>query len=327
MSIKVDIKKRLAGFTLELAFCAESETMGLLGRSGSGKSMTLQCIAGVVRPDEGRIELNGRVLFDSAAHINLPPQQRHTGMLFQHYALFPTMTVEQNIRCGLRGRKASSRVQQIIRELQLSGLEQRYPSQLSGGQQQRAALARMLVAQPEILLLDEPFSALDTHLRAQVRRLVADVLAEFDGPALLVTHDFTEAIQLCPRAAVLSDGRIAETAACAQLWNQPHMRCCAELTGMQNFLPLPDGRQPPQGKAYCIGIRPDCLHPAQPEDAMVFDGVVRRVLPGIAGDQIVLETAQGTLVWQRAREEVPCPQVGTRCALSAAQTDVHLLQL
>lgn len=327
MPIKVDIKKRLAGFTLELAFCAECETMGLLGRSGSGKSMTLQCIAGVVRPDEGRIELNGRVLFDSAAHINLPPQQRHTGILFQNYALFPTMTVEQNIRCGMRGSRGDARVQQVIRQLELSGLEQRYPSQLSGGQQQRAALARMLVAQPEILLLDEPFSALDTHLRAQVRQLMADVLAEFDGPALLVTHDFTEAVQLCPRAAVLSDGRIAEAGDCAQLWKQPHTRCCAELTGMQNFLPLPADMQPRQENAYCIGIRPDCLHPARPGDAMVFDGVVRRILPGITGDHIVLETAQGTLVWQRTPDGTPCPQVGARCVLSAKQTDVHLLQL
>ena len=169
MSLVVDIRKSLGDFRLDVSFTAEDGVMGILGPSGCGKSMTLRCIAGVEKPDEGRIELDGVTLFDSARGINLRPQRRRVGYLFQNYALFPNMTVRQNILCGLRHEKDRAKREQLMSEyielMQLGGLEGHYPSQLSGGQQQRVALVRILVNRPRLLMLDEPFSALDSHLR------------------------------------------------------------------------------------------------------------------------------------------------------------------
>lgn len=191
MSISVDIEKKLGSFHLRVAFEAENETMALLGASGCGKSMTLRCIAGIVRPDRGRIVLNGRTLFDSERHIDLPPQQRGVGYLFQQYALFPHMTVEKNVCAGTReGTRAERKaaVQRILRTLGLEELAQRLPANLSGGQQQRAALARILVGKPEILLLDEPFSALDEHIKWKIELELADTLRSFPGRVLFVSH-------------------------------------------------------------------------------------------------------------------------------------------
>ena len=156
MSLYVDIEKRLGAFRLQSKFEVAGETLALLGASGCGKSMTLKCIAGIVTPDRGRIVLNGRVLFDSEKKIDLTPQQRRVGYLFQQYALFPNMTVEQNILCGIReGSRAEKRAlaAEKIRMFRLEGLEKKHPAQLSGGQQQRVALARILCSEPQALLL------------------------------------------------------------------------------------------------------------------------------------------------------------------------------
>ena len=200
MSISVDIEKNLGSFHLRVAFEAENETMALLGASGCGKSMTLRCIAGIVRPDRGRIVLNGRTLFDSERHIDLPPQQRGVGYLFQQYALFPHMTVEKNVCAGTReGTRAERKAaaQRILRTLGLEELAQRLPANLSGGQQQRAALARILVGKPEILLLDEPFSALDEHIKWKIELELADTLRSFPGGVLFVSHSRDEIYRLC----------------------------------------------------------------------------------------------------------------------------------
>ena len=185
MSLEVNIEKKLDGFTLRAAFTAGNTSTALLGASGCGKSMTLRCIAGILKPDRGRIVLDGRVLFDSAQHIDLPPQQRGVGLLFQNYALFPNMTVEQNIRCGLKAEKdpAARRAAcaEMLRAMRLETLAKRYPAQLSGGQQQRAALARILVGKPRILMLDEPFSALDSYLREAVESEVDSRTVRLDG--------------------------------------------------------------------------------------------------------------------------------------------------
>jgi len=172
MSLEVNITKKLDGFTLHANFTARSTATAILGASGCGKSMTLRCIAGIVKPDAGRIVLDGRVLFDSAQHIDLPPQQRGVGLLFQNYALFPNMTVEQNVLCGLKAEKdkaaRKARCAEMLQAMRLESLAKRYPAQLSGGQQQRTALARILVGRHNILMLDEPFSALDSYLREEV---------------------------------------------------------------------------------------------------------------------------------------------------------------
>ena len=212
LHLEVDIRKKLKGFSLDISFEAGRGCLGILGPSGCGKSMTLKSIAGIIRPDEGRIALRyaqgeaagGRVLYDSALKINEKPQVRRVGYLFQNYALFPGMTVEQNIMVGLKGgrgnvglrrRRPMSReageqkVSEMVERFRLHGLEKRYPGQLSGGQQQRVALARSLAYEPEALLLDEPFSAMDTYLREGLRLELAGALKEYDGVTIMVTHD------------------------------------------------------------------------------------------------------------------------------------------
>ena len=238
MSISVDIEKNLGSFHLRVAFEAENETMALLGASGCGKSMTLRCIAGIVRPDRGRIVLNGRTLFDSERHIDLPPQQRGVGYLFQQYALFPHMTVEKNILAGTReGTRTERRdaVQKIMRTLGLEELAKRLPGQLSGGQQQRAALARILVGKPELLLLDEPFSALDEHIKWKIELELADTLRSFPGSVLFVSHSRDEIYRLCDTVCVLNEGKSDPKTTVAELFRAPLTVGAARISGCKNI--------------------------------------------------------------------------------------------
>ncbi len=239
MSLRVDIRKSLGSFTLDVDFTAAQGITSLLGASGCGKSMTLKCIAGIEKPDEGRIELDGRVLFDSAQGVNLPPQQRRVGYLFQNYALFPNMTVRQNILCGLNREKDRSarerRLRDMLRRMQLEGLEERKPAQLSGGQQQRAALARILVSDPQILLLDEPFSALDGHLRDSLKVEMRDLLQRFGREVLMVTHDRGEAYNMSREIAVMDAGRILTLKPTKELFADPGSVQAAILTGCKNI--------------------------------------------------------------------------------------------
>ena len=204
-----------------------------------GKSLTLKCIAGIQRPDRGRILLDGRVLFDSEAGIDLPPQQRRVGYLFQQYALFPTMTVYENIRCGARGRGSRAEqdaiVRQMLTQLQLQGLESLRPAQLSGGQAQRVALARMLAADPRLLLLDEPFSALDTHLRDQLQPQLRDLLRTVGRQAVLVTHSRDEAYRLCSTLCIMDEGRTLRTGPTKEVFADPGSMAAARLTGCKNL--------------------------------------------------------------------------------------------
>ena len=241
MSLEVNIEKKLDGFILRSEFSAGDTATALLGASGCGKSMTLRCIAGIVKPDSGRIVLDGQVLFDSEQHIDLLPQQRGAGLLFQNYALFPNMTVEQNILCGLKAEKnraaRQARCAEMLRAMRLEKLARRYPAQLSGGQQQRTALARILVGNPRILMLDEPFSALDSYLREDVEGEVGSLLAGFDGTALLVTHNRDEAYRLCPEMVVLDSGRVLRAGHTRDVFADPRSVTAARLTGCKNILP------------------------------------------------------------------------------------------
>ena len=241
MSLEVHIEKKLNGFTLRSDFTAGNTATAILGASGCGKSMTLRCIAGIVRPDEGRIVLDGRVLFDSAQGIDLPPQQRNVGLLFQNYALFPNMTVEQNILCALKKEKdpAARRAAcaEALRAMRLEELAKRLPGALSGGQQQRAALARILAAKPRILMLDEPFSALDSYLREEVEGEVGSLLAGFAGTALLVTHNRDEAYRLCKEMIVLNEGQVLRAGTTKAVFADPQSIAAARLTGCKNILP------------------------------------------------------------------------------------------
>ena len=241
MSLEVAIEKRFAGFTLRAQFTAQDTATAILGASGCGKSMTLRCIAGIVKPDKGRIVLDGVPLFDSEKKIDLPPQKRGVGLLFQNYALFPNMTVEQNILCGLHNQpdraKRRAACAKMIRALRLEGLEKRLPAALSGGQQQRVALARILAAKPKILMLDEPFSALDSYLREQVEGEVGALLAAFQGPALLVTHNRDEAYRLCREMIVMDGGRVLRAGETKAVFADPRSCTAARLTGCKNILP------------------------------------------------------------------------------------------
>ncbi len=235
MELQVQLRRRLKGFTLDAAFSASKGVLGILGASGSGKSMALRCVAGIDEPQEGRIELSGRVLYDASKGIALRPQERRVGYLFQHYALFPNMTVAENIGCALPRELRKGSVGALMERFQLLGLERRYPSQLSGGQQQRVAVARCLAAAPEALLLDEPFSALDAGMREQMQLELQEMLRDFGGPVVLVTHDQREAYHLCHSLAVFDQGRCIAQGEIKALFAQPGLVQAARLTGCRNI--------------------------------------------------------------------------------------------
>lgn len=281
MSLHVDIRKRLGDFVLETAFDTEDAITGLLGASGCGKSVTLKCIAGVETPDEGSIILDGETLFDSARGINLKPQQRRVGYLFQQYALFPHLTVERNILTGLHREHDATvrqhRLREMMEMMQLQGLEKLRPTQLSGGQAQRVALARMLVSEPRLLLLDEPFSALDSHLRDQLQPQFLDLLRSYGRQAVLVTHSRDEAYHLCSQLCVMENGRIVRSGATKAVFADPRSEAAARLTGCKNISPARkiDERtveasawglrlttaQPVPNDLRAIGLRAHYFHP------------------------------------------------------------------
>ena len=239
MSLYVDIEKTLGSFHLRVKLEARDETLALLGASGCGKSLTLKCITGIETPDAGRIEVDGQVLFDSEKKINLTPQQRRTGLLFQNYALFPHMTVLQNIRAGAHReadkKKRAAAVAAIMERFGLTECAGLLPHQLSGGQQQRVALARILVSSPRILLLDEPFSALDAHLRFRLEREVRQVIRQFGKTVVLVSHDRDEVFRLSDSIAIMDAGTIEVTGTKAQVFREPVTRKGAILTGCKNI--------------------------------------------------------------------------------------------
>jgi len=240
VSLFVDFKKKLGDFQLEVRFKTEDNVLGLLGASGSGKSMTLKCIAGIEKPDEGKIILNGVTLFDSEKRINLPPQKRKVGYLFQSYALFPNMNVRQNILCGMHGETNKDVKERTLAEIleitQLQGLEKHRPHELSGGQQQRTALARILVGSPNLLMLDEPFSALDSQLRARLQVEMRELLKTFGKSVLIVTHDRGEAYRLCHQIALVDKGKILIQKDTKALFADPESHEAAVMTGCKNIM-------------------------------------------------------------------------------------------
>ena len=212
MALYVDIEKKLGSFHLRSRFEVGGETLALLGASGCGKSMTLKCIAGIERPDRGQIILDGETLFDSEKHIDLPPQKRRVGYLFQQYALFPSMTAEQNILCCIRsGTRAEKRraLAEAVRMFRLEGLEKKLPAQLSGGQQQRVAIARALCMDPVAMLFDEPTSALDPEMINEVLDVMVE-LAHEGMTMMVVTHEMGFARKVANRVIFMDEGKIVE---------------------------------------------------------------------------------------------------------------------
>lgn len=235
MSLCVDIEKTCGDFTLKVAFETENEVFAILGASGCGKSLTLKCIAGIERPDRGVIRLDGEVLFDSKRHINVPARKRNIGYLFQDYALFPNMDVFDNILCGAKDRALA---QEFVARFCLEGMEKLYPRQLSGGQKQRVALARMLAARPRYLLLDEPFSALDSHLKFRLERELMDIMDRYGRHVLFVSHDRNEVYRLTDRIAVMDNGAVADIRPKAELFEAPKTLAATLLTGCKNVTGL-----------------------------------------------------------------------------------------
>ncbi len=239
MGLSVGVKKAFGAFTLDVSWNIGSELAVLFGYSGAGKSLTLQMVAGLVRPDAGSIVLNGRPLFDSSARLDLAPQQRSFGYVFQDLALFPHMTVEENILFGGHGigqEERRERVNMMISRFRLGGLEKKCPSEISGGQKQRVAVARALIRYPDALLLDEPFSALDAPLRGDMRELLRDVQREFMIPVVLVTHDREEALGLADRLIVYSGGGVEQCGAPQEVLERPATELVARLLGPDRLL-------------------------------------------------------------------------------------------
>ena len=232
--LNVNIQKKLKEFDLDIDFEFEKGCLGILGPSGCGKSMTLKSIAGIVNPDEGLISLNDNIYFDSKQKINLKPQKRNVGYLFQNYALFPNMTVEENIAVGVP-KDDDRTVSEMIKRFHLEGLEKRYPGQLSGGQQQRVALARIMAYGPDVILLDEPFSAMDAYLKEQLRMELVNSLRDFDGFSIMVTHNRDEAFQFCDELIVLDKGKVIAKGDTYEVFENPRKVQVARLTGCKNI--------------------------------------------------------------------------------------------
>ena len=243
--LKVDITKSFGDFTLRSKFETSTERFALLGSSGSGKSLTLKCIAGIEEPDEGRITLGEKVLFDSSSKINLPPGKRHVGYLFQNYALFPNLTAYENINIVC---KNDERTRDLLRRFNILSVSQLKPSDLSGGQCQRTALARMLASDPEVILLDEPFCALDNYMHTIIEREIMDILNEYKGPSVLVSHDRNEVYRMCGRIGVMDNGTLTDVQDKKSFFQSPSTVVAARLTGCKNITRIcSDGYAPDWG--------------------------------------------------------------------------------
>lgn len=237
MAIKVQLKKQWNQFTLDVELQSQSRRIGILGASGCGKSMTLKSIAGVEHIDSGYVAIDGKVLYDSSKKYNAKPQKRKIGYLFQNYALFPTMTVEENIMSGLHGKKRDNqaRTRDMVEKFQLSGLEKRIPGQLSGGQQQRVALARIMAYEPDMILLDEPFSALDMFLSDRLQQEMLEMLEDYDGTVILVSHNRDEIYRFSQELLIMEEGRILCQGPTKAVFSNPEKCAAARLTGCKNI--------------------------------------------------------------------------------------------
>ena len=238
MAVYIDIHKKQGDFSLNISFSSLSKRIGILGASGCGKSMTLKCIAGIETPDRGVIRLDDRTLFDSDRRINPKPQKRKVGSLFQNYALFPTMSVRDNIGAGIRlGKEEKNRIiDQMLEKFQLQGLDERLPMELSGGQQQRVALARIMAYEPDVILLDEPFSALDVHLKDRLAHELSEMLEEYRGTVIMVSHSRDEIYRFSEELLVIDQGQSVCFGKTRDVFEKPVRKEAAIITGCKNVV-------------------------------------------------------------------------------------------
>ena len=238
MSVQLELKKKMNGFTLDIHFSSDAKRIGILGASGAGKSMILKCIAGIEKPDEGLIRLDQRILYQGEKGINPKPQSRKVGYMFQNYALFPHMTVKENIGIGIKGRKEERNriVESFLERFRLTGLESRFPSEISGGQQQRVALARILAYDPEAILLDEPFSSLDIYLKDRLFYEMTEILKDYEGTVILVSHNRDEIYRFSEELLIIDQGRTVISGNTKDLFSRPKKKEAAVITGCKNIV-------------------------------------------------------------------------------------------
>ncbi|MEE9216714.1 MAG: ABC transporter ATP-binding protein [Anaerolineales bacterium] len=238
-NFRASFRLHLPDFTLAPEFELAAEMAVLFGASGAGKSLTLRTLAGLVKPDEGTIRLNGHTIFDSEQEIDLAPQDRGIGYVPQHYALFPHQSISKNIAFGLHNVSSAereARVAELLARMRLEPLADRKPGEVSGGQQQRTALARALARRPNMLLMDEPFAAVEEDLRAHLREELLKIQKEFAIPVLLVTHSRAEAYTLAERLIVISEGEVVQSGSRDEVFRRPRTPTVARLMGMANIL-------------------------------------------------------------------------------------------
>ena len=277
MALSVHIKKKLKDFELAVDFDMDEGIVGFLGSSGCGKSMTLKCIAGIETPDEGRIVLDDEVLFDKKSGINLSPQKRKVGYLFQNYALFPHMTVKQNIEAGLAASGKSKQekkeiVERLLEQFHIKELENSYPVRISGGQQQRAALARMMAAEPKFLLLDEPFSALDAYLKEKLMQEMMTYLNQFKKGVIMVSHSRDEVYQMCSDTVIMHQGMIETLGKTKEIFDNPGTVNAHEVyaSDWDIKLTFPEQTEIPSNLTH-VGIRAHEIHPIVSKDTNLKD--------------------------------------------------------
>ena len=345
MSLSVNIEKELSGFRLRVDFESQGGLLALLGASGSGKSLTLRCIAGLLRPDRGRIALNGRVLYDSAAGIDLPPQARRVGCLFQSCALIPHLSVLENVALGYHARPRPERralALAQLRRFRLEGLAQASPATLSGGERQRVALARTLAAEPEALLLDEPFSALDDYLKWELELELAQTLEDYGGDAILVSHSRGEVCRLAKSVCVLTRGRSEPVRPVSGLMTAPGTCSAALISGCKNISPVslrPDGTlccsawgwELPAARLSCplpeglthVGVRAHSLRPGP--GPISLDCTVDRVIDNVFSEILMLRTPGPSLLRAELDKTHPAPAPGAPFTVHADPEDFLLL--
>ena len=300
---------RVGEFHLELDWDLEpGRTLVLFGPSGAGKTTALRAMAGLIRPLAGRIEINGQTVYDSNSNLWVPAHRRRVGYLTQQYNLFPHLTLSQNVAFGLgdnRGAEGGDTVKSLLQAFELLGLEQRYPWELSGGQQQRAALARALAIQPRLLLLDEPFAALDAGLRRSLRQELRSALTSNPIPIVLVTHDREEALSLGDDVQVINYGRVIARGAPLEVLGQPGQATVARLVGVENLFRMRvNSRHPRDGTMRLSGEGPESgfFLEAPIDSGSTGWEASDRVMVGIRASDIILST--GDLAGSSARNRI-----------------------
>jgi molybdate transport system ATP-binding protein len=346
--LEVKIRKKLPGFTLDVGFSVDNGILSIMGPSGSGKTMTLQCIAGLVRPHEGYIRLNDRVLFDSSDGINLPARARKVGFVFQNYALYPHLTVQENVAYGIQGLLRLQRDQKVSDLLVSMGIRElgnRYPRQLSSGEQQRVALARALVTHPDVLLLDEPFSALDIINKEGLELALLDVERSFGGNILFVTHDFSQGYSLGSRIAIYEFGHIIQCDSRNKVISSPANLTVARLMGLRNLITgyisrMTDGSvyvmiselgcdirvttngntALKKGQLVMVGILPEKVRIVTLAEENAFTGCIDHIVEGMGTVNLFFRlAAQGAnghyMMATSSRSVAPPVREGERCYL------------